>query len=512
MKKVTLFFVALMCISVFSHAQQKRTLTLEETIQLARANSRSAKLAETQMTLGYWSFAVYKSQLRPQLLLRGTLPDFSNRPIQVRQEDGTFEFRNVNQNNSNLSLGLEQVLPWTNTTVSLDSRIARVDLFDTDVTQYQGDPFGLSITQPLFAVNPFKWDGLIEPLQYEQSKRQYVQDLEDASRRAASLFFQLLVEQKNLEIARQNESASDTINRVEQGRYNIGTSTEDQLLQTQLDLLTAQSDAQQAELDVQSRSLELRSFIGLTDDVELVLVPPSDVPDFLIDPATALQYAMDNRAEFLEFQISRLEQERSVAEARAARFNANLSASFGFSSNQSTGLGDVYDFGNNNSASRVTLTFALPILDGGRNRARMNRAREFQKLNDFNQEQNQINFEQEITNAVRNFDQIRDQIAIAKKREEIALKRFEITNGRYLAGKVGILDLTNARSGKDTAIRSYISALQQFWDAYYELRNLTLYDFQNRELLYNPLLEYDPRQDARVIKDKPTVEVNSENN
>ena len=502
MKKVIYTLVLIFCIISTGFSQEKRVLTLDEVIELARQNSRSAKQAETSRTLGYWSYAVFRSQLKPQLLLRGTLPDFSNRPIQVRQDDGTFQFRNVNQNNSNLSLGLEQVLPWTNTTVSFDSRIARVDFFDTDITQYQGDPVGLTITQPLFAVNPFRWDRLIEPLQYEQSKRQFVQDMENTSRIAASLFFNLLVQQRNLQIEEQNEAANDTIFKVEQGRYNIGTTTEDQLLQTELDLITAQNNAQQASLDVQSRTLDLRNFIGLTDDVELELVPPTETPEFYIDVNLALRYAKENRAEFLDFQLRTLEQERNLAEARAARFNANLNASFGFSSDQFNNLGDVYDLGNNNSASRVTLTFALPILDGGRNRARMNRARELQKLTDFNIEQDQINFEQEIENAVRNFGQIRNQIEIAKKREEIAVKRFEITNGRYLAGKVDILQLTDARTTKDAAIRNYISALQQYWEAYYELRNLTLYDFENNELLYNPLLEYDPKTDSVIEMNK----------
>lgn len=498
MKKVIFTILACCFFAGVSLSQETKVLTLEETIRLAKANSRSAKRAETSRNLGYWSFNVYKSQLRPQLLLRGTLPGFSNRPEANRQDDGSIVFTQVSQNSSNLSLGLEQVIPMTNTTVSFDTRLARVDLFDTDETNYQGDPIGISITQPLFQVNPFTWDRQIAPLEYEQSKRSYVQDLEEASRIAADLFFRLLVEQRNLQIAEQNETANDTIYNVELGRYNIGTSTEDALLQTELDLLTAQSEAQQARLDVQSRSLELRNFIGLTDDVVLELVPPADAPDFLIDYETALQYAKDNRAEFLDFQIQTLEAERSVADARARRFNAELRASFGFSSLQVDGFSDVYQGVNNNSASTINLTFAMPILDGGRNKARMNQARESQKLTEFNIEQNRISFEQEIANAVRNFRQIRDQIDIAEKAQEIALKRFEITNGRYLAGKVGILDLTNARTGKDSAIRSYISALQQYWVAYYELRSLTLYDFQNQELLYNPLLEYDPKTDSVV--------------
>jgi hypothetical protein len=498
MKKVLL--VGLLCLfcAGTANAQTKRTLTLEDVISLARENSRSARQAETQRNFSFWSYRVYRSQLKPQLLVRGTLPSYINRSTPVEQPDGSIEFREVNQNNSDISLGLEQVLPWTNTTISLESNIARFDNYEDDFSLYQGDPVGISIRQPLFQVNPFRWDKKIEPLRYEQSKRQYVQDLENTSQRAVQLFFRLLDEQKNLEIALQNEAANDTINKVEQGRFNIGTTTEDKVLQTEAELLTATSQAQQARLNVQSRTLELRSYIGLNEDVELELVPPSEAPSFDIEYETALRYAKENRAEFLQFQLDRLSVEQQLAQARAQRFNADLTASYGYNSRQVDNLGGIYDMGNNASGGTLRLTFAIPILDGGRNRARMNQARERQRLTEFTIEQETINFEQEIANAVRNFAQIRDQIEIAEKRQEIALKRFEITNGRYLAGKVDILDLSNARTSKDESIRSYINALQQYWNAYYELRNLTLYDFQNNEILYNPLLEYDPKTDSVI--------------
>lgn len=506
MKKVIILLLASFCLSQTSISQEKRVLTLEEVIVLAKANSRSAKLAETRRNIDYWNFRVYKAGLKPQLLLRGTLPSYQNRSIPINQPDGTVAFRTVNQNNSNLSLGLQQVLPWTNTTVSFETNIARFDNYAEGSEQrfYQGDPIGLTITQPLFEVNPFKWDKLLEPLQYEQSKRTYVQDLEEASRRAAQFFFSLLVVQKDLQLAIQNEESNEEVYKIEQGRYNIGTTTLDKVLQTELNLITAQGQAQQARLDLQTTSLDLRNFIGLTDDVELELVAPGEVPEFDIDYEEALKYAKDNRAEYLGFQVDRLNQERNVATARARRFSATMSASFGFVSPQAAEFGGVYDRDVLASGSTVRLNFSLPILDGGRNKARMRSARASQKFTEFNIEQNQVNFEQEIFTAVNNFDQIRYQIEIAVKRQEIALQGFDITNGRYLAGKVGILDLNNARDTKDAAVRSYIQALQQYWVAYYQLRALTLYDFRLNRILYNPLLEYDPNTDSMVerIQDK----------
>lgn len=500
MKKVIFLFLAIFCFSQISIAQQKRVLTLDEVIELAKANSRSAQLAETRRNLDYWSFRVFRAGLQPQLLLRGTVPSYVNRAIPTTQNNGTVVFNNVNQNNSDLSLGLQQVLPWTNTTVSFESNVSRFDnyLEGSEITRFQGDPVGITISQPLFAVNPFKWDRKIEPLNYEQSKRAYVQDIESASREAAGLFFRLLIEQKNLEIEVQNEAAADTINKIQQGRYNIGTTTEDEVLNAELNLITSQSNAAQAELNVQSNTLDLRNFIGLTDDVEIELVPPADAPEFEIDFEEALRYAKENREEYLDFQVRRLEAERGIADARAARFSASLNASYGYVSAQTAQFSGVYDGSNLAGGSRVSLNFFLPILDGGRNKARMNQARERQNLTEFNIQQEQVSFEQTIGTAVRNFDQILSQIQIATKRQEIAQRGFEVTNGRYLAGKVGILELNNARDTKDSAIRNYIDALRQYWDAYYQLRELTLYDFKNGEVLYNPLLEYDPNSDTMV--------------
>ena len=110
MKKVLL--VGLLCLfcAGTANAQTKRTLTLEDVIKLARENSRSARQAETQRNLGFWSYQVYKSGLKPQLLLRGTLPSYINRSTPITQPDGRIEFRKVNQNNSDLKKDLPKQL------------------------------------------------------------------------------------------------------------------------------------------------------------------------------------------------------------------------------------------------------------------------------------------------------------------------------------------------------------------------------------------------------------------
>lgn len=497
MKKV-IFLLLIFLTAQAGIAQEKRTLTLDEVIELAKQNSRSANSAKASLIFGYWSYRVFNSTLTPQLSLSGRLPSWNRSVTQVIQNNGNQLFIDVNQNNSDLNLSFQQVIAQTNTTISLNSSLARFDDFELNQTRYRGVPGSLRITQPLFAVNNFKWGKRIQPLIYEESKREYAETMETISRQAAGFFFRLLEEQINLQVALQNVSKNDTINNIEKGRYNIGTTTEDQLLQTELDLLNAQSAAQQATLDVQTRTLDLRNFIGLQDNVDIELIAPEEIPVLNIDEQRALEFAKQYRAQYLSFDRQRLEADQFVANARAQRFNADLVASFGLNG-QNESFSNLYD--NLNNQSIVQLSFNLPILDGGRNRARMGQAMAQKQVTEFNIEQSRVTFEQEVLTAVRNFEQIRNQIDISKRGEEIALKRFDITNNRYLIGKVDILTLTNARNAKDQAIRTYISSLRQYWEAYYELRSLTLYDFLNNNQLYNPLLEYDPKVGNTVIKE-----------
>ena len=53
-------------------------------------------------------------------------------------------------------------------------------------------------------------------------------------------------------------------------------------------------------------------------------------------------------------------------------------------------------------------------------------------------------------------------------------------------GNVTITDLNIAQQEKDQNRRAYIQSLRDYWTAFYEMRQLTLYDFEFRQLLYNP--------------------------
>jgi outer membrane protein len=207
--------------------------TLKEMINIARKQSIASKQAETTREVRFWTFQNYRSNYKPQLGLDGTLPGFINAYTGVLQPDGSTEYIQVQQNSAELNLNIRQDIGATGTTVFLNSGILRFDNYIDNVDQdpyhqYSGNPLEIGIVQPLFRFNRLKWDKKIEPLRFEESKREYIEDLENVSVNTTRRFFDLMLSQINLEIAEKNVANNDTIFKIAQGRYNLGKIAENE--------------------------------------------------------------------------------------------------------------------------------------------------------------------------------------------------------------------------------------------------------------------------------------------
>ena len=78
----------------------------------------------------------------------------------------------------------------------------------------------------------------------------------------------------------------------------------------------------------------------------------------------------------------------------------------------------------------------------------------------------------------------KNQLFIAAKSDTVAQKRYEITQQRYLIGKVNdVLELNNAQIDSDRSQKEYSRTLQSYWINYFELRKLTLYDFEKDRII-----------------------------
>jgi outer membrane protein TolC len=411
---------------------------------------------------------------------------YNNSFTPVRQPDGSVQYLQVNQFNPGLNLALWQPIQWTGGSISINTVYNYFRDYEENTTQWNGSVFNIRFEQPIFAYNNLKWNKAIQPIVYEESKRDYAEMMEEISRNAVDNFFDVLQAQVNQQIAEFNLSNNDTIYKIEQGRYNIGTTSLDKLLQVELQLLRSRQDVAQAKLNLQTSSLELRTFIGLQTGENFQLVLPEEIPAMNVSEEDALKYARETRSAYIAFQRRKIEADAAVAEAKGQRYSVNVSGGFGLN-NVGTSISELYQ--DPARQQYINLSFMIPIVDWGRRKALMQSAYAQKRLNDYLIAQDEVLFEQAILTKVRQFEMLRLQIEITKKSDQVAFERYNVAQNRYLIGKIDITNLNIALSEKDEAKRSYIEALKSFWIAYFELRQLTLYDFAEQKYLYNPFQE-----------------------
>ena len=464
----------------FAQSQEEienKFLTLQEVIEVAHEQSLMALMSRHQFRSSYWEFRSYQATTRPGLTLEGTLPSLTMATESVIQPDGTEKFVDRSFMNTSLDLQLNQNIPLTGGRVFVSSQLQRNDNFGEDPpTTYLSYPVTIGIMQPINGYNEFKWDKKIEPLKYEAAKLQYLNTMERVSQQSVRYFFDLALAQINLEVAEKNMANSDTLYQIATGRYQLGTIAENELLQLELSRLNSETALNEAIIDLELRRSRLRSFLGYNDKVSLHLILPSEVPAIEMDFERTLEEAKANNPEIMQMEQQLLEAERAVAEARSQKgIRGDLFAQFGLSGND-------YDlpssYTNLERQQRVEVGVRVPILDWGQGKGRYRMAQSAQEVVRMDVDQSMIDFDENIFLQVMQFNLQDDQVRIASKADTIADLRYEVTKQRFLIGKIDVLELNDALDAKDVARRGFVEALRNYWDYYYDLRGLTLYNWE----------------------------------
>lgn len=456
--------------------------TLEECIEYAKINSTSAKVARSEYQSRKYFYQAFRSQLYPQISLSGSLPGLERAINAVTQPDGSILYLQQSQLSSSANLQLSQQIPFTGGRLSLSSGISRIDVFGSnEIFFWRSTPVQLSFWQPLFQINELQWNIEIQELQILNSDRQYVEAMEDISIKTTQKFFDLYLAQMNVENAKLNVAFNDTLYQLSLGRYSVGKIAENDLLQSELGLINVQNQLENYLIEYERAKEELKIAIGIEENLEINIIPPLTIPSVQVDPALAIEQAKKNRSDFINYKIEELNADKAIAKAKSDNsFQANIYASFGL--NQSaTVVPDA--FKNLLDQERLNITLEIPLFQWGKAEADVESANSAKEKTINSIELRKKQFELEIKYQALNFSQYQKQVAISAKADTIATRRFEVARNRYLIGKIDMNTYFIAQNEKDSALRSFIQTLKNFWIAFYQLRRSTLYDFVNKKPL-----------------------------
>lgn len=464
---------------ISAQQNERITLDLQQTVQLANDSSLSAFRAKNMYMTSYWEHRTFRAERLPSLTLNMTPlrynRDFTRRydsekNIDVyRQQQSLYTYGN---------LAVQQNLDLTGGTFFIDTELGYIRNFgDQARSQFNSVPIRVGYRQQLIGYNRFRWEKKIAPVKFEKAQKELIAELEKTAETAAGYFFDLAMAQAEYELARENKSNTERLYQIGEEKHKIASIGQADLFTLKLDRVNAQNSLQNAEIRLKRAMFALAAYLNLDKNTHIDIQLPDYPEALVISVDDALMHARKNNPQYLESKQQLLESEQRLDKTKKeAMFNAGITASIGFNQVATT-FRDVYR--NPLQQDIVGLTLSIPLVDWGVRKGRYNMAKNNLNIAQLTARQNEIRLEEDVIMTVGDFMVQRQLIESAEEAVELAKVAYEQTQERFIIGKADINSLTLSTNRRQQAQRNYVSALQSFWQSYFKIRKLTLFDFEN---------------------------------
>lgn len=483
MKRIYISIVCLLLSGSGLKAEKQDTvrLSLKDAINLAQFQSVDAAVALNELKTAYWQYRTHVADQLPEVNFTGTLPSYSKQYSRYQNSDGVYTFIRDNSLGLKGDISIDQNIALTGGKISLNSSLEFTrQLGSGAFNEFLSLPVGLTLTQPIFGVNSQKWHRKIEPVRYQEAKAAYVESVEEVTITTIQYFFNLLLAKSKLATAQQNLVNADKLYEIALAKRKIGQISESELMQLKLSALQAKGKVTEQQSNLNANMFQLRAFLALGEQDIIEPVIPESAPSLRMNYQVILGKAQENNSFAKNILRRQLEADYDVATAKGNRRSINLFASVGYSGKDKT-LGTSYQNLNNNSVVEVGLS--IPILDWGKRKGKVKVAESNRQVVLSKIRQEQLNFNQNIFLLVENFNNQAAQLKIAEEADQIAQQRYKTSIETFMIGKINILDLNDAQQSKDDARQKHIEELYYYWNYFYNIRSVTLYDFQKDQTL-----------------------------
>ena len=455
-------------------------LTLEDCIVMARRQSVDAAVALGELKSAYWEWRSYKADLLPEVSLSANVPTYNKRYSTYQREDGTHSYVRNDFMEVDGSLYVSQKIWPTGGTLSVESSLDWLRQMSGETSggknQFMSMPIALTLSQPLFGVNSVKWNRRIEPLRYREAKASFLAETEQVAMRAISLFFNLLLANENVHIAEQNLQNAEKLYEVAKAKREMGTISQNDVLQMRLNMLNAQSSLTSTESSRKARMFELKAFLDVEEDI--LPIVPEEIPEVTLVYQDVLNHALENNAFATTMRRRQLEADYSVAYAKGKQRSVTLYAQVGYTGTASR-MNEAYR--DLLSKEVVQVGVSLPLLDWGKRRGQVKVAESNREIVRNQVRQQSQEFNQNLFVLTEQFNHQRQQLRIAEEADTIAQRRYHTNVETFKIGSISTLELSDAQTAKDEARQNRLAQLFNYWYYYYQLRSITLWDFERNQ-------------------------------
>ncbi len=478
MKRIATILFTVMTAAVATAQDRTVTLDMRQVISIANDSSLMAFRYKNLYLSSYWEFRNYKANRLPSLGLSIEPVNYSRnltkRYDYVKNID---VYREQKSYSASTGLTLSQNFDPIGGTFFVETNTQYLRNFgDSTYNQFTTIPIRIGYRNELFGYNGFKWDRRIEPLKYERAKLEYLYNSESVAATAVSYFFALATAQTQYDMAVEQSAACDSLLVIGERRYKIGSIKKNDLLSLRLDAVNARNSITTAEIARKRASLNLASFLGMPTDTDIKILLPGSPSLPVVDVDKALEMMHQNSYMIKEKMQAVAESEKELDRTnKTTRFNASVNASVGFNQAADNFADSYRDPMRQDIAS---LSLSIPLVDWKQGRGQRNIAKNNLSIANIDAQQKIIELEQDVIITTAELSSRHQLLASAEQALILANDMYKETRSLFQMGNGTVADLTNAQQKLLNAQNSYIQSMQNYWACYYELRKLTLYDFE----------------------------------
>lgn len=478
------FIVTLTAATLGVSAQRKVTLDLNRTVALATDSSLTAEKYRSVLDTYRFSFLAWQASRKPQITLDATPLQYEQYMVQryISDEDRD-TYREQQMLYSEAAVGMTQDIEALGGTLYASTGLGFLHTFggDTNYDQFSTVPIKVGYRQDLLGFNALKWSKRLEPLKLKKAEKAYAYNLESTAAEAVDLFFQLALAQDQLRMAEENLQTCDTIYAIGCRRFKIASISKAELSILDLQRTNATNTMENAKILRDKASKQLATFLGMERDTDIELIIPTNHSPVKVDAEEALRYARENNPAFIETR-------QAVEEARMEMEKAKVERRLSLNIDASVGLNQVADkfwdaYRSPLRQEKAMVTLSVPLKDWGKRKNNYLQAQS--RLSTAEKELSEAtrDTELDVVTSVDDYNKRHDLTANSRKSLNIAQEAYDAMLTRFIKGQATVNDLSLAQNYWQTARQNYTQSLQNYWTAFYRLRQLTLYDFNKRKTI-----------------------------
>ena len=469
MLKQTLVLGLLTLSGLYSaHAQE--VLTLEKALNTAFEHSPSLIQSKLSLEQRQLNLKAQDASLKSQFSLDVT-------PFRYTRNNQYDNFNSkwyANETKmSSASFGITQPIKWTDGTISLYNDFSWQDASNRtsggNNTSFNHN-LSLRISQPLFTYNRTKMQ--LKELEYalENAKISYALQQLSIEKNVTSQFYDVYQKQKDLNISRDEYNNQKQNYDIIKNKVEAGLLAKEELYQAEVNLANSESTVYSKEISFENAKDNFKLLLGMSLDEDIAILFDNNIPTVDVNINDAVKYALDQRMEIRQKQITLEQDVFSIIRTKAeSEFKGDLSVRVGMDALAGK-VKNMYDKPTDNEEIGVTLT--IPIFDWGAKKAKV-------KSSQLAMESDEISLD--VRQICRNLPTLIRQIEIKKKSIENAERTYEINLEKYRNGNLTGMDLQQFQNQLTTAKQDYTSAIISYKIELLNLKIQTLWDFETHK-------------------------------